>query len=416
MAIEVYWYEPYRDSTSRLPKQLLYTTDNPAGYDFAPGVLKDEVNKAGSFEFDIYPEHPLYYDLKPFYTYIGVEDSEQTANESILFYGRIINMTIDMYGAKHVTCEGLLANLLDCPAYMPDSDVNEILSIKSQGTYWLFLYALTAYDELLNRGDIVFGNVDSSIRIMSDEMIEYKNSITQNCGDFIMSLLDTFGGIIETNYNPMSYRINGTLNWKTDPISEPNRFTINGQEFVFGENIISANFDTADSTKIGGIFPFGYCTIDGNEEVYYNAVRNSRTGHYMPLVINKYGSSASVDYHYPIKAAQIEGADTGNGMDGPYFKELSERYAMLHCQEYVNDVTINGVDEYFIGKAPRRIHIMDRVHVSVPYAQYDETKYCLSYELDIANPANSQFKFGDYKPISSQKAYYISTHISSKNK
>lgn len=418
MAIEVYLYEPF--NASKPDAYLMYSTHNPKEYDFAPGVIKDEVNKAGSFEFDIYPNHPAYKRIKSFSVYIGVLDSGQNGHESVLFYGRIINFTIDIYGAKHAICEGLLANLLDCPAYMPDDLHENILSIKSQGTYWLFMYPINAYKDLLNRDDIYFGDVDYALRIMSDDVMEYKNSLTQSSGDFIISLLDTFGGILDMRYYLSSNRIDSTLSWRTDPISEPNRFPLNSQTFKIGENIISASFDNADSNKVEGVFSYAACTDNEGKEFYVYFTHNqSGTSHRIPTVTEGDGSR----YYfkkvriYPIKTVQLEGVDDGNGSYSyENFWDRNDKYAKLHCGNYVNDVTVNAVDEYFIGKASRRIHLMDRVHVVVPYADYDETKYCLSYELDIANPANSQFKFGDYKPVSSQKAYYISTHISGKKK
>lgn len=415
MAIEVYLYEPFSRDNPKPEKRLLYSTENPKLYDFAPGVLKDEVNRAGSFEFDIYPNHQYYKKFMTFYSYIGVEDSNQYGSERVLFYGRVINFTIDIYGGKHVLCEGLLANLLDCPAYMPADNSqydDHILSIESQGTWWLFLYPLTAYDELLLRHDIKFGDVDYAVRVMSDEPMVYKNSFTQSCGDFIMSLLDSFGGLLEMVYQLADDKITGTLYWKTDPITEPNRFPLNSQTFKLGENIISASFDESDANKIGGFFPYAIINdSEGNEHYYYGTYGSSYTTHLMPNVIDSDGNKRyGYIRPYPVKTVQLEGANDSN------FRSREEQYAILHGKDYVNDVTVNAVDEYFIGKASRRIHIMDRVHVVVPYADYDETKYCLSYELDIANPANSQFKFGDYKPVSSQKAYYISTHISGKNK
>lgn len=392
----------------------MYSTDHPKDFDFAPGVIKDEVNRAGSFEFDIYPSQWAYKRIKPFWSYVGVIDTSKTGNESVLFYGRVINFTIDMYGCKHVLCEGLLANLIDCPAYMPADNSaydDHILSIESQGTWWLFLYPLTAYDELLLRHDIMFGDVDYAVRIMSDDPMVYKNSFTQSCGDFILSLLDSFGGLLEMTYYPDDSKIIGTLSWRTDPITQPNRFPLNTQTFIFGENIISASFDDSDANKIGGFFPYSIVTdSEGNDHYLYGTYSSSETSHLMPDIIDSDGNKRYGVRPYPIKTVQLEGANNSN------FHSREEQYAILHGKDHANDVTITGVDEYFIGKASRRIHIMDRVHVVIPYADYDETLYCLSYELDIANPANSQFKFGDYKPVSSQKAYYISTHISGKNK
>lgn len=71
-------------------------------------VLVLEDNCAGSFEFDINPEHPLYNRIIRFYTEISVyRDGDE------IWAGRVIEESTDFRGIKHAYCEGLLSALYD---------------------------------------------------------------------------------------------------------------------------------------------------------------------------------------------------------------------------------------------------------------------------------------------------------------
>lgn len=67
-----------------------------------------EVNKTGSFQFSIYPDHPYYSNIAKFKTIITVYQ-----DDLLLFRGRVLNDETGFYNEKQVVCEGQLAFLLD---------------------------------------------------------------------------------------------------------------------------------------------------------------------------------------------------------------------------------------------------------------------------------------------------------------
>lgn len=67
-----------------------------------------EVNKTGSLEFSIYPDHPYYSTIAKLKTIITVYQ-----DDLLLFRGRVLNDEIGFYNEKQVVCEGQLAFLLD---------------------------------------------------------------------------------------------------------------------------------------------------------------------------------------------------------------------------------------------------------------------------------------------------------------
>lgn len=67
-----------------------------------------EVNTTNGFDFQIYPSHPLYSQLKRFKSTIEVYQ-----NNHLLFRGRILNDEMGFYNSKNIICEGDLAFLND---------------------------------------------------------------------------------------------------------------------------------------------------------------------------------------------------------------------------------------------------------------------------------------------------------------
>lgn len=70
--------------------------------------VKNEMGKAGTFEFGMQPSNPWYSSLIQMRTRFRVEKDEET-----IFFGRVLSIDTDMYGKRTIHCEGALAFLLD---------------------------------------------------------------------------------------------------------------------------------------------------------------------------------------------------------------------------------------------------------------------------------------------------------------
>lgn len=70
--------------------------------------MSAELNRAGSFQFTIFPTHPLYNEITRFKTKIEVYRDDE-----LLFYGRVFETTIGSDLKKEVICEGSLSYLND---------------------------------------------------------------------------------------------------------------------------------------------------------------------------------------------------------------------------------------------------------------------------------------------------------------
>ena len=70
--------------------------------------VKNEMGKAGSFEFAMESTNPWYGSLNQLTTLMRVVYDGDT-----IFYGRVLNIDTDMWGRRKVHCEGALAFLID---------------------------------------------------------------------------------------------------------------------------------------------------------------------------------------------------------------------------------------------------------------------------------------------------------------
>ena len=86
---------------------LLYHTKLENLQIFNPS-LELELNKTGSFEFTIYPDHSYYGLIKKLKSIITVFQDDY-----LLFRGRVLDEEIGWHNEKHIACEGDMAFLLD---------------------------------------------------------------------------------------------------------------------------------------------------------------------------------------------------------------------------------------------------------------------------------------------------------------
>ncbi len=112
--------EQYRDIGTNFPYAMLHdvTTLNNV---VAEPNLQMEVSRSGQLTFTIYPQHPLYNDVKSSFLW----QAAVFAGSSCIWGGHPIQKTCDMYGGVTVTCEGIMGFLSD--VYMPPFSKKDIL-------------------------------------------------------------------------------------------------------------------------------------------------------------------------------------------------------------------------------------------------------------------------------------------------
>lgn len=86
---------------------LLYHSKLESLKIFNPSV-ELELNKTGSFEFTIYPDHPYYGLIQKLKSIITIYQDDY-----LLFRGRVLDDEVGWHNQKHIVCEGDMAFLLD---------------------------------------------------------------------------------------------------------------------------------------------------------------------------------------------------------------------------------------------------------------------------------------------------------------
>ena len=95
--------------TAFLDGQLLYNSRySDKERTIIDPTLKLELNKAGTFQFKIYPTHPLYNNFRRMKSYIRLQGLGED-----LFYGRVLKITDDIDMGREIYCEGALSFLVD---------------------------------------------------------------------------------------------------------------------------------------------------------------------------------------------------------------------------------------------------------------------------------------------------------------
>lgn len=148
--------------------------------------LQQEVNKAGSFTFTIYPIHPAYDKIFKLKTTVVIY-----YGDDILFRGRVLNDFPGSYNERKIQCEGEMAFLGDVcqpPFVFPEDDDHT-----TPGDYLAMLLGYYNSQQPAER-QILFGNVtvtDPNGYIARSDT-EYSTTLTL----IQEGLLDTLGGYL----------------------------------------------------------------------------------------------------------------------------------------------------------------------------------------------------------------------------
>lgn len=195
---------------------------------FNPSV-ELELNKTGSFEFTIYPNHPYYNSIKKLKSIITVFQ-----DDFILFRGRVLDDEVGWHNEKKVTCEGELAFLLD--------SIQRPVSFT--GTVAEFVaHIINSHNSQVGpEKQFTLGSVtvDGSLAV---ELTEYTNSFET----LQKQLLDGFGGYLWT-------RQEEGINY-LDYLAEINLLA--PQSIQFGKNLLDLKRINKGADIATAVIPLG---------------------------------------------------------------------------------------------------------------------------------------------------------------
>lgn len=191
-----------------------------------------EVNKTGSLEFSIYPDHPYYTKIAKFKTIITVYQ-----DDLLLFRGRVLNEEKGFYNEKQVACEGQLAFLLDS-IQRPYDFTGSVLEY--------FTQLITSHNEQVEAvKQFTIGNV--TVTDPNDYIVRSNIDYVDTWEEINKKLLDLLGGFLQVRYeNNVAY-----LDYLQD------FSTLSTQTVEFGKNLLDLKNITKGEDVATALIPLG---------------------------------------------------------------------------------------------------------------------------------------------------------------
>lgn len=183
---------------------LIYAPGYGVEYSLIDPVLSMQLNTAGTLTFTVHKDNCRYNDLHKLKTLVRVVEDSYDTNHKRIWSGRVIKITTDFVGRKHVECEGELAYFCDyyeAPfTYLPDCKW-----AGSVGQFWTNL--ITHYNSIITDswkqfriGTISDSLVNKRLRIEQTGYESAWSMITDdliaNCGGYVSIRHDTVDGSI----------------------------------------------------------------------------------------------------------------------------------------------------------------------------------------------------------------------------
>lgn len=213
-------------------EQLIYTPDAEELTLYHIN-LNLEDNTAGTLTFSVIPEHPCFTSLQKLKTILSVY-----RNEQIIFKGRIIDDTVDLYNIKKIQCEGKLAFFNDSvfPEFNFSGSPEELFQriIENHNNQ-------VSEKQQFRLGRVtVVDNNDYIVR-SSEAPTKTWRILKEKC------FQSTLGGHIQIRYMEDGDYIDWLLEYEK----------FSGQKIAFGENMVDLLVDTSATATFTAIRPQG---------------------------------------------------------------------------------------------------------------------------------------------------------------
>lgn len=236
---------------------LLYNPEIESLKIFSPR-LELELNKTGSFDFLIYPEHPYFDKLEKLNSIIKVYQDDY-----LIFRGRILNEQQGFYNEKQVTCEGELAFLCDSiqrPYDFMSGDRHT--TIEELFTFFITNHnAQVAEDRQFKIGNITVTDPNNYIVRSDSTYLNTWDSINQK-------LIETNGGYLWIRHEADGNYI--------DYLEDFN--VISNQSIEFGKNLLNLDKVIKGEDIATAIIPLGAKLEESEDRLTIETLPDDLTG------------------------------------------------------------------------------------------------------------------------------------------
>ena len=325
-------------------------------------VVTLEANTAGTFEFTIAKDHPMYDAIRLRKSIISVyRDNKQEP----VFQGICVEYSTDFYGQKKVSCEGELTYLNDSiqrPCVYHDITVHELLS------------------QLIRKHN---ASVDESKRfeVGTVTVAEANNSIhcTTNYGSTMSqikeALVDDLGGYIRSRYADGIRYI--------DYLADSPR--TNNQKIEIGKNLTDFNSNIDSIDIITAIIPLGQKLESKDESAIEERLTIESVNNGKDYIENQ---DAIEEY------GKIEGTVTWDDVTMPsILKKKGEKY--LSDTQFSNVfIEASAIDFGMLSETFDTFEILDKIHVISKTHGMDRYIMLSKQVLNLNSPENDRVTLG----------------------
>ncbi|WP_319471800.1 phage tail spike protein [uncultured Trichococcus sp.] len=315
-----------------------------------------EVNKTGSFDFKIYPSHPMYDRIK------RVKSSIEVYQDAYLvFRGRVLDDVQDFNNAKDVICEGDLAFLNDgiVRPYSYSGSVSGFLS-----------YVLDEYNaqvEVAKR--FILGNV--TVTDPNDYIT--RSSITASSAWDVVNdkLIKLLGGYIRI-------RRSGGINY-LDYLEDSTMQSL--QEIKLGENLLDLNKEIKGQDIVTALIPYGAKLGNDTDERLTIAAVNGG----IDYVFNQEAVDA---YGWIFATKTWDDVTVGDNLLTKAAAELASRINLSVSLD------VSAIDLSMTNGQIDELRFFEYVKINSPAHQLNEFMLIQKLTIDMENPQNNKLTLG----------------------
>ena len=196
--------------------------------------LIQEINLADSFRFSMFPQNPHYVTVERLTSIIEVWQ-----NSKIIFRGRVINDSLDLFNERTIYCESVFA-------YFADTVVRPYVWQNGGPTDYLRMLVNQHNDQVGINKRFILGSV--TVTDPNDYIYRAAGGHPSTMEEMLAKLPKLMGGFFRVDYNTDGTQ---TLNYLADTNLK------SGQSITLGENLLSLVINSRSDEMATAIIPLG---------------------------------------------------------------------------------------------------------------------------------------------------------------
>lgn len=360
MNYKIYWRNP--DSTE---DHLVHSSNaiDPNLHVEEP-TLDQAVNAHGSLSFKILPTHPEYNNIRALMTIVTVYNGDD-----LIFRGRVIETTQDIYGIISVYCEGELAFLCDS-VHTPFVYGG---STATPGDLFRRLIANhNAYTTSVDNSNREKLFTIGQVTVKGQKGYTYSADTAKSTWDLLIDgLINQVGGYLRTRHvNDVTY-----IDYLAD-------YTGVAQQTVeYGKNLLSLEDGIVGGDIITVLLPYGGKPDGVDTRTTIESVNNGK-------------SYIKADAETIAKYRNIWGTQTWDEITDPGQLLLAAQSYLNAQKEALNTVSAEALDLSAVDADMKPIYVGDYVRIiSTPHG-INKKLLCTSKTTDLADPASTRITIG----------------------